>query len=241
MPDSKKPGHHVPGTTQIHFQARADLHRTMKAIQKARCRYDGTTPSLSQLFIEAVELYVRSTNLETGHLSPVHAIGSDGPGILVPPDLPRFGQFVNCDKFTDDAELFAEMDRSAMLVWAANPASENLHVSSLLAKFAGRPACDFRQFGWAVSLHPDDREQVIRECVARFETRQYFRFTYRFKRHDGLYGQIIDAAQPRYRPDGTFAGYVGTMYQFGHPGSEVRVMAHDGSDWRLQARGILPA
>jgi hypothetical protein len=32
-------------------------------------------------------------------------------------------------------------------------------------------------------------------------------------RADGFFGHVVDHAAPRYRPDGTFAGFIGTIHE----------------------------
>ena len=46
--------------------------------------------------------------------------------------------------------------------------------------------------------------------VPAFSARQPFQMEYRFRRADGSYRWILDTGVPRYAPDGTFAGYIGS-------------------------------
>ena len=46
--------------------------------------------------------------------------------------------------------------------------------------------------------------------VDAFNDRQVFEMEYRLRRHDGVYRWILDRGTPRYLPDGTFAGYIGS-------------------------------
>jgi signal transduction histidine kinase len=46
--------------------------------------------------------------------------------------------------------------------------------------------------------------------VAAFNAREPFEMEYRLRRHDGEYRWILDRGRPRYTPDGTFAGFIGS-------------------------------
>ena len=46
--------------------------------------------------------------------------------------------------------------------------------------------------------------------IDAFNDRQVFEMEYRLRRHDGVYRWILDRGTPRYLPDGTFAGYIGS-------------------------------
>jgi PAS domain S-box-containing protein len=66
------------------------------------------------------------------------------------------------------------------------------------------------RYGWWANLHPDDREENSRIYYEAFAAREPFRREYRLCRHDGVYRWMTDSGMPFYRPDGTFAGYVGS-------------------------------
>jgi signal transduction histidine kinase len=46
--------------------------------------------------------------------------------------------------------------------------------------------------------------------VDAFNRREVFEMEYRLRRHDGVYRWILDRGTPRFLPDGTFAGYIGS-------------------------------
>jgi PAS domain S-box-containing protein len=125
--------------------------------------------------------------------------------------LKIFGAGENGDQFGDIAALKTKMDFSGMMVWASGADGGNIHVSPLVEKYTGRPAAHFRETGWLALIHPDDQESTVQTCACNFRKRTPFRFWYRLWHRDGVYGWILDTAQPWFR-NGEFAGYVGTMY-----------------------------
>jgi PAS domain S-box-containing protein len=64
--------------------------------------------------------------------------------------------------------------------------------------------------GWAEGVHPDDREACVNQYRAAFEARRSVTLDYRLLRQDGVYHWILHQGIPRYGPDGSFLGYVGS-------------------------------
>ncbi len=65
--------------------------------------------------------------------------------------------------------------------------------------------------GWLEGLHPEDRERAQAYFTNATHQRSKQQIEYRFRRSDGEYRWMLDIGVPRYQPDGTFAGYVGTL------------------------------
>ncbi|HWF00684.1 MAG TPA: ATP-binding protein [Caulobacteraceae bacterium] len=63
--------------------------------------------------------------------------------------------------------------------------------------------------GWTQNVHSDDFDRCLETYLAAFHARQPFTMTYRLKRADGIYRDILDNGAPYYR-DGDFAGYFGS-------------------------------
>jgi PAS domain-containing protein len=212
----------LPGTTHANVQLLKHFHEKMWAIYRLRHLSTGHAPSISELYEEAVSLYFQFIDWVTGKLKP-QATASPIVPVVVALNLPVFGLSTPVYQLEDD-DLVQKVDRSEMMVWVATPEIQNQHASPLLVGYTGRTVADFATFGWKELLHPDDREKTMQRCRQGFATRQPFRFCYRLRRLDGVYGWIMDHAVPRYRPDGTFAGYCGTLYELTFPGTPSEVM-----------------
>jgi PAS domain S-box-containing protein len=64
---------------------------------------------------------------------------------------------------------------------------------------------------WLEGVHPDDRERAQAYFDNAIHQRSQQQIEYRFRRSDGEYRWMLDIGVPRYLPDGTFVGYVGSL------------------------------
>jgi len=63
--------------------------------------------------------------------------------------------------------------------------------------------------GWAENVHPEDFDRCVNLYRTAFDARRPFSMTYRLKRHDGAYRELLDNGAAFYR-SGEFAGYFGS-------------------------------
>jgi signal transduction histidine kinase len=64
--------------------------------------------------------------------------------------------------------------------------------------------------GWLDSIRPDDLQLYSNIYARCFERREPFTTQYQLRRHDGEYRWVLDTGVPRFNPDGSFAGYIGS-------------------------------
>ena len=65
--------------------------------------------------------------------------------------------------------------------------------------------------GWLDAVHPDDCERVGRVFLEANAKGRPFSLEYRLRGADGEYHWAIDAGRPRFRSDGEFCGYIGSV------------------------------
>ncbi len=102
------------------------------------------------------------------------------------------------------------VDSAPVLIWLADERGAFTHVNKSWLEFAGAPLEDYLGGRWIHFVHPDDREPCLQAYEHAFELRKRFSREYRLQRKDGEYRWVLDRGVPRYQPDGTFAGYVGS-------------------------------
>lgn len=64
--------------------------------------------------------------------------------------------------------------------------------------------------GWVNHVHPDDKQHCWETYQTAFNARDSFEMKYRLKSYSGEYRWILNKGAPRWLPDGSFAGYIGS-------------------------------
>jgi PAS domain S-box-containing protein len=96
------------------------------------------------------------------------------------------------------------------MMWVAGVDKVCTYLNKPWLEFTGRTLAQELGHGWADGVHPEDFQEILAYYAESFDARRPFRVEYRLRRHDGEYRWILDTGVPRYFPDGTFAGYVGS-------------------------------
>lgn len=102
-------------------------------------------------------------------------------------------------------------DSTPMLIWVAEPDGHNSFNNKWLKDFTGLPEEELEGNNWRQVLHPDD--------VAGFEVTDHqvlqehkpFTHEYRLRAADGQYRWMRDNGVPRFSPDGSYLGFIGTV------------------------------
>ncbi len=101
-------------------------------------------------------------------------------------------------------------DTAPVLIWMSGTDKLCYYFNQPWLDFTGRSLDQEMGNGWAEGVHPDDVQSCLDTYVTAFDARQPFQMEYRFRRFDGVYRWIIDAAVPRFTSEGEFLGYIGS-------------------------------
>ncbi len=104
----------------------------------------------------------------------------------------------------------AMADSVPVMIWVAGTDGACTHFNRAWLDFTGRTRDEELGYGWIEDVHPEDRAACVEAYSKAFEAREAFVVEYRFKRRDGQHRLLIDTGGPRYLPDGSFAGYIGS-------------------------------
>ena len=101
-------------------------------------------------------------------------------------------------------------DTAPVLVWRSDTANLCDFVNRPWLEFTGRTMEQELGSGWSEGIWPEDLDRCLSTCFSAFEARQPFQMEYRLRRADGEYRWVLDTGVPRYGPDGSFLGYIGS-------------------------------
>ena len=95
-------------------------------------------------------------------------------------------------------------------IWMSGTDKLCTYVNQRWLEFTGRPLEAELGNGWAESVHPEDLNRCMDTYTQAFDRRESFQMEYRLRRHDGQYRWLSDTGVPRFNPDHSFAGYIGS-------------------------------
>lgn len=101
-------------------------------------------------------------------------------------------------------------DTAPILLWLSDVDKRCYFFNKTWLTFTGRSLEAELGDGWTQGVHPDDLQYCLGTYIAAFDQRQEFKMEYRLKRYDGEYRWVLDCGVPRYAPDGSFMGYIGS-------------------------------
>lgn len=109
-----------------------------------------------------------------------------------------------------EARFRTMADHAPVLLWMAKPDGLCEFFNQGWLAFTGRNMAQELGTGWAEGVHPGDLQRCMHLYFDCLVDRKAFSMEYRLRRHDGAYRWIYDQGTPRYEPDGTFAGFIGS-------------------------------
>lgn len=97
-----------------------------------------------------------------------------------------------------------------VMIWMAGTDRLCTYVNQPWLEFTGQPLEAQLGNGWTEVVHNDDLKRCLETYSQAFDQRQSFAMEYRIRRRDGEYRWILDTGVPRFNPQGSFAGYIGS-------------------------------
>jgi len=97
-----------------------------------------------------------------------------------------------------------------VMIWMSGPDKLYAYYNQPWLDFTGRTLEAELGNGWAETVHPEDFGRCLDTFIKSFDRREDFQMEYRMRRYDGEYRWISDIGVPRFNPDGSFAGYIGS-------------------------------
>ena len=111
----------------------------------------------------------------------------------------------------ESEERFRLVSNTApVMIWMAGTDKLCNYFNRPWIEFTGRTFEQELGNGWADGVHTEDFDSCLKTYVESFDRREPFTMQYRLRRHDGEYRWVMDSGVPRFNPDGSFAGYIGS-------------------------------
>jgi PAS domain S-box-containing protein len=108
-------------------------------------------------------------------------------------------------------ERFRSMaDSAPVLLWMSGLDGLCNFFNETWLRFTGRPLQRELGTGWAEGVHPEDFQSCMHVYLDSFVARRSFAMTYRLRNAEGDYRWLLDQGRPRFDPDGTFLGFIGS-------------------------------
>ena len=113
-------------------------------------------------------------------------------------------------RIESEARFRMMADTAPVMIWMSDANRLGDYFNKVWLEFTGRTLAQEMGKGWMESLHPDDLPECLNIYRRAFDARSEYRMEYRLRRSDGEYRWVLGTGVPRYRPDRTFAGYIGS-------------------------------
>ncbi|VEP13387.1 putative Histidine kinase [Hyella patelloides LEGE 07179] len=111
-----------------------------------------------------------------------------------------------------EARFRTVADSAPVLLWMAGTDKLCNFFNSSWLRFTGRTLAEELGNGWTTRVHPEDFQYCLDTYNTAFNAREGFQIEYRLRRADGEYRWLLDTGRPRFLPDGSFAGYIGSCF-----------------------------
>ena len=109
-----------------------------------------------------------------------------------------------------DQEFQRVLNMVPVMIWISDADKLCTYFNQSWLDFTGRPLQAELGNGWSDGVHPDDLMYCLDRYTTAFDRRELFQMEYRLRRTDGQYRWILDSGVPRFGPDGSFDGYIGS-------------------------------
>lgn len=115
------------------------------------------------------------------------------------------------EKIRESEQRFRLVANTApVMIWMSGVDKLCTYFNQPWLDFTGRSLEQELGNGWSEAVHAEDLDRCLKTYVESFDARESFEMEYRLRRHDGEYRWVVDLGVPRFNPDGSFAGYIGS-------------------------------
>ncbi len=115
-----------------------------------------------------------------------------------------------CESHAGETRFRTMADHAPVLLWMAGTDGLCNFFNQRWLDFTGKSLDQEVGSGWASGVHPEDFQRCMALYLESFVERRAFSMEYRLRRHDGEFRWVYDQGAPRFEPDGSFGGFIGS-------------------------------
>ncbi|PRY52656.1 PAS domain S-box-containing protein [Arcticibacter pallidicorallinus] len=99
---------------------------------------------------------------------------------------------------------------SGILIALASETGEINYFNKAWSALTGIDTDELLGFGWCALVHPEDKDACLKLYMDSLEKRVPYTGEYRMLSKNGEYRWLLTSGSPRFEPDGSFTGYIGS-------------------------------
>lgn len=107
-----------------------------------------------------------------------------------------------------EARFRTMAEGTSVLIAVANESSNAIYFNKAWTDLTGRSMQELIDYGWADLVHPEDRDRFVNLYLDAFAKHEAFNGEFRLLTNEGQYCWLLAQGPPRFRDDGSFAGYI---------------------------------
>ncbi|MDP1813325.1 MAG: PAS domain S-box protein [Leadbetterella sp.] len=119
-------------------------------------------------------------------------------------------------------------------IWTSDPQGNLNYYNQSVFNYSGLTLEQINKDGWMQIVHPDDREENIKQWISSVTTGKEFLFEHRFRKHDGEYRWQLSRAIPQRDEHGKIQMWVGTstdIHEQKKAQEQFKVLADQAPMW----------
>lgn len=155
------------------------------------------------------------------------------PGVLLDVEQRRAAEAERLKALADlrasEARFRAAVEAVDGVLWTNNARGEMVGEQPGWAALTGQTYDEYRGFGWADAVHPDDAGPSVEAWLANLPSKQQFRFEHRVRRRDGAWRTFTIRAIPVLDETGEVVEWVGVHTDVTNERAVTAVLAENRS------------
>ncbi|MEO6683544.1 MAG: PAS domain S-box protein [Ginsengibacter sp.] len=140
--------------------------------------------------------------------SPIKKEDGEVGGVLVTV-IETTNKFRAIRDLTESESRFRLLAESSdILIALSDESGQATYFNSKWEKLTGKSSDNLLKSGWFDAIHPEDKDQYLKDFATALEEKKVFQGEFRILTKDGKYRWLITQGPPRFKTDGSFAGYI---------------------------------